>query len=71
MSDEVKEHKVKKGRPARQLSITDICFAAGFNSLRRFNEAIKSAYNCTPRELKNTKQSSSNSNLLPFKTSRF
>ena len=26
MSDEVKEHKVKKGRPARQLSITDVCW---------------------------------------------
>jgi alkyl sulfatase BDS1-like metallo-beta-lactamase superfamily hydrolase len=25
MSDEVKENKVKQGRPARQLSITDIC----------------------------------------------
>lgn len=39
------------------LSITDICFAAGFNSLRRFNEAIKTAYNCTPRELKSIKKS--------------
>ena len=26
MSDEVKENKVKKGRPARQLTITDVCW---------------------------------------------
>ena len=26
MSDEVKEKKVKKGRPARQLSVTDVCW---------------------------------------------
>lgn len=35
------------------LPITDIAFASGFNSIRRFNEAIKQAYNCTPSEIKN------------------
>ncbi|GAA5130080.1 DNA-3-methyladenine glycosylase 2 family protein [Thalassotalea piscium] len=37
-----------------ELSITDVCFASGFNSIRRFNEAIKAAYHCTPSELKST-----------------
>jgi len=35
-----------------QLSITDIAFAAGFKSIRRFNEVIKLAYQCTPSEIK-------------------
>ena len=34
------------------LSITDICYASGFNSIRRFNEAIKKAYQQTPSELR-------------------
>jgi AraC family transcriptional regulator, regulatory protein of adaptative response / DNA-3-methyladenine glycosylase II len=34
------------------LAITDIAFAAGFNSVRRFNEAIKSAYCCTPSAIR-------------------
>ncbi|WP_448566838.1 DNA-3-methyladenine glycosylase 2 family protein [Thalassotalea ganghwensis] len=34
------------------LSITDSCYASGFNSLRRFNEAIKNAYQQTPSELR-------------------
>jgi len=35
------------------LAISEIAFSAGFTSIRRFNEAIKSAYNCTPSQLKN------------------
>jgi len=34
------------------LSMADICFAAGFHSIRRFNEAIKQHYHCSPSELK-------------------
>lgn len=37
------------------LSITDVCFASGFNSIRRFNETIKSAYQCSPSELRRRK----------------
>ena len=33
-----------------QLSITNVAFAAGFTSVRRFNEAIKNAYNCSPSD---------------------
>lgn len=34
------------------LTITDIAFAAGFRSVRRFNEVIKKAYQCTPSDLR-------------------
>ena len=37
------------------LPITDVCFAAGFQSLRRFNESIKAQYNSTPSELRGNK----------------
>lgn len=35
------------------LAISEIAFSAGFTSIRRFNEAIKKAYNCTPSQIKN------------------
>lgn len=35
-----------------QLTITDIAFASGFSSVRRFNEAIKNSYNCCPSDLR-------------------
>jgi len=35
-----------------QLSITEVAFAAGFSSVRRFNEAIKTAYHCCPSDLR-------------------
>ncbi|WP_262693944.1 bifunctional transcriptional activator/DNA repair enzyme AdaA [Kordiimonas aquimaris] len=31
-------------------TIADIAFAAGFQSLRRFNDVFKKTYNCTPTE---------------------
>ena len=34
------------------LPITDVAFAAGFSSVRRFNTAIKSAYRVAPREMR-------------------
>ena len=34
------------------LSITDIAFASGFNSVRRFNEAIKTQLSLTPRDIR-------------------
>ncbi|WP_206483688.1 DNA-3-methyladenine glycosylase 2 [Thalassotalea sp. G2M2-11] len=46
-----------------QLSISDICFASGFQSVRRFNEAIKACYQCPPSSIR--KQSKlSNNNLV-------
>ena len=33
-----------------QLSITDVAFASGYSSVRRFNEAIKQAYQCSPSD---------------------
>ncbi|WP_286234925.1 DNA-3-methyladenine glycosylase 2 family protein [Thalassotalea sediminis] len=35
-----------------ELPFSDICFASGFKSIRRFNEAIKQQYNCTPNALR-------------------
>ena len=34
------------------LSITDVAFAAGFDSVRRFNDAIRKTYHCTPTQLR-------------------
>ena len=38
-----------------QLSMTNIAYASGFNSIRRFNEVIKNAYAATPTEMRGTK----------------
>lgn len=38
-----------------QLPISDICFASGFNSVRRFNKAIKTRYLTSPKELRKNK----------------
>ncbi len=35
-----------------QLSITEIAFASGFSSLRRFNDAVRATYQRSPRELR-------------------
>lgn len=51
------------------LSITNVCFAAGFNSLRRFNEAIKTAYNCTPSDLKTVKKAITNNKHISIELS--
>ena len=34
------------------LPIADVAFGAGFESVRRFNDAIRKAYGCTPSELR-------------------
>ncbi|GHF84950.1 DNA-3-methyladenine glycosylase 2 family protein [Thalassotalea marina] len=34
------------------LSLSDVCYASGFNSLRRFNETIKEKYQCPPSDLR-------------------
>lgn len=35
-----------------RLAITDVAFAAGFQSVRRFNDAFRAAYRSSPRELR-------------------
>ncbi len=42
----------KKLLSETQLKVSDIAFAAGFGSVRRFNTAIREAYGRTPRELR-------------------
>lgn len=39
-----------------QLSVTDTAFAAGFSSVRQFNDTIRAVYDRTPRELRKVKQ---------------
>lgn len=47
-----------------QLSLSDICFASGFNSIRRFNEAIKQCYQCTPQSLRKSKNNEQQAEYL-------
>ena len=52
------------------LSITNVAFAAGFNSIRRFNEVIMQAYKTTPSEIRGNKIISSDQPvtiILPYK----
>lgn len=51
------------------LPIADIAFAAGFSSIRRFNDAMQSAYGRTPRDLRGKAQQPSGSIALtlPFR----
>ena len=37
------------------LSITSVCYAAGFTSVRQFNQQIKKVFACTPTQLKQQK----------------
>ncbi len=39
------------------LPISDVAFGAGFESVRRFNDAIRKAYHCTPSELRGKSES--------------
>jgi AraC family transcriptional regulator, regulatory protein of adaptative response / DNA-3-methyladenine glycosylase II len=43
----------KKLLTETNLSMTNVGFAAGFSSVRRFNSAIQQSYACTPSELRN------------------
>jgi AraC family transcriptional regulator of adaptative response / DNA-3-methyladenine glycosylase II len=52
------------------LSITNVAFAAGFNSIRRFNEVIMQTYKTTPSDIRGNKITSFNhpvTILLPYK----
>ena len=60
-------HKLLVSTP---LTITNVAFAAGFNSIRRFNEVIMKAYQSTPSEIRGNKVISSDNQvtiLLPYK----
>ncbi|WP_448548440.1 DNA-3-methyladenine glycosylase 2 family protein [Thalassotalea fusca] len=46
------------------LPITDVCYAAGFQSLRRFNESIKAQYHTTPSELRGKPKTESSSDSV-------
>ncbi len=45
------------------LSITEIAFSSGFQSIRRFNDAFKSRFHKTPSEVRKTPQSESKGQL--------
>ncbi len=47
-----------------QLTVSDICFASGFNSIRRFNEAIKQCYQCSPKALRKRTSINSDENTI-------
>ncbi len=45
-------HFVKKLIDETRLNLSEICFAAGFGSLRRFNSLFSKTYNRSPRQLR-------------------
>jgi AraC family transcriptional regulator of adaptative response / DNA-3-methyladenine glycosylase II len=44
--------------------MTNIAYTSGFNSVRRFNEVIKSAYAATPSQMRGTKITKGNTNTV-------
>ena len=48
------------------LKISQIAYAAGFNSLRRFNDAFKEAYHKTPTEVRKTVETKPESDIKIF-----
>jgi AraC family transcriptional regulator of adaptative response / DNA-3-methyladenine glycosylase II len=54
-------HFAKQLIDETSLSMAEICFAAGFGSIRRFNAVFKSTYNRTPRELRQRRSNKTNS----------
>ncbi len=60
-------HKLLVSTP---LSITNVAFAAGFNSIRRFNEVVMQTYQTTPSDIRGNKVATSDNQvtiLLPYK----
>ena len=45
-------HFAKKLIDETRLNLSEICFAAGFGSLRRFNSLFSKTYNRSPRQLR-------------------
>ena len=55
LSDYIIEERIsaaKRKLVATDMSITEICYECGFNSLSRFNEAFRKINDCTPREFR-------------------
>ncbi|WP_087016459.1 DNA-3-methyladenine glycosylase 2 family protein [Thaumasiovibrio subtropicus] len=52
------------------LPITDIAFAAGFNSVRRFNDAFQQHFKLSPRQIRQSKVQNDNGELSLFLTFR-
>ena len=53
-----------------RMSLTEVALAAGFNSIRRFNDAFRQAYGKTPSELRRAQSEASSdqlSLLLPYR----
>jgi len=60
-------HFAKKLLDETSLPITQIAHAAGFASLRRFNDAMRSAFAASPRELRRGRRASSKEVLLTLR----
>jgi len=45
-------HLVRKMAYETSLSMTEVAYASGFRSLRRFNDAVKNHFGCPPRDLR-------------------
>jgi AraC family transcriptional regulator of adaptative response / DNA-3-methyladenine glycosylase II len=52
------------------LSITEIAFSSGFNSIRRFNDAIRETYGCAPSALRKSARSGSSKKANGYVTLR-
>lgn len=51
-------HFAKQLLDESSLSVSDVCFAAGFGSIRRFNDVIKSTYGMSPSEIRRRRRPS-------------
>jgi len=49
------------------LTMTEVCFAAGFTSLRQFNQTIKQTFSCTPSQLRKSKGKEQKSSGIDIK----
>ncbi|MCG8416295.1 MAG: helix-turn-helix domain-containing protein [Pseudomonadales bacterium] len=54
-------HFAKKLIDETEMSLSDICFAAGFGSVRRFNAVFNSIYGRSPKQLREKQRSEKNS----------
>jgi AraC family transcriptional regulator, regulatory protein of adaptative response / DNA-3-methyladenine glycosylase II len=59
----------KKLLTETSVPVTDICYAAGFSSVRRFNDVMRAAYGRAPRELRGKSSATGNAIqlTLPFR----
>jgi AraC family transcriptional regulator, regulatory protein of adaptative response / DNA-3-methyladenine glycosylase II len=62
--EEQKLNLARKMMVETHLPITEICYSAGFQSLRRFNDAFKSRFSKTPSQVRKTKPGYSEDMML-------